>query len=120
MIIGYCWRRSSIQSPYTHHGNDMFKVLLASSLILLSLGTASAASYYPERVEDAKAVYLTPQNFSVHGDGQADDTEAIQQAIDKEQETNDEGIVFIPSGTYRLTRTVYIWPGIRLIGYGPT
>ena len=45
------------------------------------------ASYYTMRLDDPKAVYLTRDNFSVHGDGIADDTDAIQQAIDKVQET---------------------------------
>jgi hypothetical protein len=98
----------------------MFKPLLILSLILCPATTLLAASYYPERPEDAKAVYLTRADFPVQGDGRADDTEAIQQAIDKEQETNSEGIVFLPSGRYRLTKTIHIWPGIRLIGYGAT
>jgi len=34
------------------------------------------------------------------------------------QETTGEGIVFIPEGRYRVTRTIYVWPGIRVIGYG--
>lgn len=79
-----------------------------------------AASYYPQRLEDAKAVYLTAPNFAVSGDGVHDDTDAIQHAIDREQADHHEGIVFIPSGRYRITRTVYVWPGIRLIGYGAT
>ena len=29
-----------------------------------------------------------------------------------------EGILFVPSGHYRITHTVYIWPSIRLIGFG--
>src|ERR1039458_5067630 len=29
-----------------------------------------------------------------------------------------EGILFIPQGRYRVTRTIYVWPGVRLIGYG--
>lgn len=87
---------------------------------MISFASAFATSYYPQRLEDAKAVYLTPATFSVRGDGKADDTEAIQQAIDQEEKTNREGIVFIPSGSYRLTKTIYVWPGIRLIGYGPT
>ncbi len=57
-----------------------------------------AASYYPLRLDDAKAVYLTPENFSVHGDGVADDTAAIQTAIDRAAE-HGEGILFVPSGT---------------------
>src|ERR1035438_2174815 len=70
------------------------------------------------RLDDPKAVYLTRDNFSVHGDGIADDTDAIQQAIDKVQETINQGIVFVAEGRYRLTKTIYIWPGVRVIGYG--
>src|SRR5207245_4851606 len=38
--------------------------------------------------------------------------------IDIVADTTHQGIVFIPEGRYRLTRTLYVWPGIRLIGYG--
>jgi Pectate lyase superfamily protein/SMP-30/Gluconolactonase/LRE-like region len=79
-----------------------------------------AVSYYPARVDDPRAVYLTPDNFPVKGDGIADDTAALQQAINKVQEQTNQGILFIPSGRYRLTKTVYVWPGIRLIGFGDT
>ena len=44
--------------------------------------------------------------------------DALQQAINKVQETTNQGILFIPAGRYRLTKTIYIWPGIRLIGFG--
>jgi len=77
-------------------------------------------SYYTVRLDDAKAIYLTRDHFPVHGDGLADDTAALQQAIDKVQETSNQGIVFVPEGRYRLSRTIYIWPGIRVIGYGAT
>src|SRR6267154_1136361 len=90
-------------------------------LVLLLLATPiSAQSYYPLRLDDPKAVYLTPENSPVHGDGTTDDTEALQFAINKVQETTGEGIVFVPSGRYRLTATVYVWGGIRVIGFGPT
>lgn len=78
----------------------------------------SANSYYLGRPDDPKAAYLTPDNFPVKGDGLSDDSEGIQRAIDTVQETHNQGIVFVPAGRYRLTKTVYIWPGIRLIGYG--
>ena len=80
--------------------------------------TCFASSAYPTRPDDPAAVYLTPRDFQVHGDGIADDSLAIQAAIDKLQETKGEGIVFVPQGRYRITRTIYIWPGIRVIGYG--
>ena len=79
-----------------------------------------AVSYYPARLDDPRAVYLTPDNFPVKGDGIADDTAALQQAINKVQEQTNQGILFIPSGRYRLTKRVYVWPGIRLIGFGKT
>jgi hypothetical protein len=77
-----------------------------------------AASYYTVHPDDPKAVYLTSQQFGIRGDGIADDTEAIQKAIDKVQETAGEGIVLIPEGRYKISKTIYVWPSIRLIGYG--
>jgi hypothetical protein len=49
-----------------------------------------------------------------------DDTAELQAAINRVQETTRRGIVFIPSGRYRLTHEIQIWSGIRLIGYGAT
>jgi Pectate lyase superfamily protein/SMP-30/Gluconolactonase/LRE-like region len=89
-------------------------------LLFASLTTSAfAASTYPTRLDDTGAVYLTPQEFHVYGDGQQDDSEAVQAAIDKLQSSKGEGIVFIPQGRYRISRTIYLWPGVRLIGYGP-
>src|SRR5258708_4648547 len=96
---------------------NRFKWLLVLTLLTTPIG---AQSYFPLRLDDPKAVYLTRENFPVHGDGTADDTEALQSAINKVQETTGEGIVFVPSGRYRLTATVYVWGGIRVIGFGPT
>ncbi len=101
----------------------MIRAGLASALFSLALSWAMplvAASYYPSRLEDAKAIYLTSDSFPVKGDGIADDSVALQQAIDTVQAKTNQGILFVPSGTYRLTKTIYIWPGIRLIGFGAT
>src|SRR5438552_19122352 len=92
-----------------------FKWLLVLPLLATPIG---AQSYYRLRLDDPKAVYVTPENFPVHADGITDDTEALQSAIDKVQETTGEGIVFVPSGRYRLTTTVYVWGGIRMIVFG--
>src|SRR5436309_8692753 len=96
---------------------NVSKWLLAIALLATPI---AAQSYYPLRLDDPKALYLTSENYKVHADGIADDTEALQSAINKVQETTGEGIVFVPSGRYRLTTTVYVWGGIRVIGYGPT
>jgi sugar lactone lactonase YvrE len=82
--------------------------------LLLLAGPGWAASYYPVRLDDPKAVYLT----GARGDGVADDTDAIQSAIDKVQSTVGQGVVFVPEGRYRVTKTLYVWPSIRVIGYG--
>jgi sugar lactone lactonase YvrE len=78
----------------------------------------SAASFYSSRLDDPAAIYLTSENFPVLGDGIADDSLALQEAIDKVASSTGAGVLFIPEGTYRLTKTVYVWPGVRLIGYG--
>ena len=94
--------------------------MLLTTVFVLAQAAAPApgSSYYPLRLDDPRAVYLVPESFPVHGDGVADDTAALQQAIDHVEEATKQGIVFVPEGRYRLTSTVYVWPGIRLIGYG--
>jgi len=72
------------------------------------------------------SVYLTapddPKAVTVKGtgDGVADDTAAIQQALDAVSNRGAGGLVFLPSGRYRITRTIVVWPGVRLLGIGPT
>ncbi|MEI9960616.1 MAG: glycosyl hydrolase family 28-related protein [Limisphaerales bacterium] len=70
----------------------------------------SAASFYPQRLDDPKAVYVSPSGN--------DDTAALQKAVNQVQETTGQGIVLLAPGRYHISDTVYIWPGIRLIGYG--
>ena len=79
---------------------------------------ASAAS--PSAFETAPA---EPGAITVKaiGDGRADDSAAIQAAIDQAASSKTgEGIVFLPSGRYRISRTLYMWPGVRLFGVGKT
>jgi hypothetical protein len=84
------------------------------------LASAVLSSFYPVRLDDPKATYLGEGGFSVAGDGVRDDTDGIQSAIDHVQRTSGQGIVFVPSGTYRISLTLVVWPGVRVIGYGPT
>lgn len=96
--------------------------MILRSLLFTALAPALLAgpSVFTQRPEDPAAVYVTPENFAVKADGLADDTAALQAAINRVQETTRRGIVFIPSGRYRLTSALLVWSGIRLIGYGPT
>jgi hypothetical protein len=98
----------------------MKMTLVSALLFVCAASSAIASSVFTTRLDDPKAVYLTAPEFDAHGDGKADDSAAIQAALDKAAGSAHEGIVFVPSGRYRLTRTLYIWPGVRVIGYGAT
>ena len=86
-------------------------------ICFLFITTSRAQSVIMDRLEDPQAVYLDAM-LHAKGDGHADDTGALQAAIDHVVDLHHEGIVFIPPGRYRLTRTVFVWAGVRLIGYG--
>ncbi|HUQ08731.1 MAG TPA: glycosyl hydrolase family 28-related protein, partial [Steroidobacteraceae bacterium] len=83
-------------------------------------GTVHAASFYPVRPDDPQAVDFSREAFGAHADGAGDDSDALQRAIDRVQETTGAGVLLIPEGRYRLSKTVYVWQGIRLLGYGAT
>ena len=78
---------------------------------LAAVVAARSASFYPQRLEDPQAVYVTP---STNGD----DTASLQQAVNQVQAATGQGIVLLGPGRYRVTDTLYVWPGIRLVGYG--
>lgn len=92
--------------------------LMATFLAAALAAPHSAAAQITARPDDPQAVYLDAPAFNAKGDGQADDTAALQAAINAVQTTNHRGIVFVPEGRYRITHPVYVWAGIRLIGFG--
>jgi hypothetical protein len=77
---------------------------------LTAAASMRAASFYAQRLEDPNAVYVSPSG--------GDDTIALQQALNRIQETTRQGVVLLAPGKYRISDTLYIWPGIRMIGYG--
>ena len=86
---------------------------------LAALGAPAAAtastSVFATAPHDPRAVTV-----KAVGDGRADDTAAIQAALDQAKGGGDGGIVFLPSGRYRISRTLFIWPAVRMFGFGPT
>ncbi len=79
---------------------------------------SNGASIYTGCIEDPQAVYLTNDHFPVNADGVSDDSDIIQEAINRVKARYNFGIVFIPEGTYLIRKTIYIPKAIRLIGYG--
>lgn len=99
----------------------MTRAIVALLMVSASSPLALAStSQYLVRLQDKAATYVTPDHYPVHADGAGDDTAALQQAIDAQWQAHKEGIVFLPSGRYRISHTLYVWPSIRIIGYGKT
>ena len=91
---------------------------LRLALLILLAAPTWAQSIYTQRPPDPLAV-VADASAGLHGNGVADDTAALQSAIDRVAETTGQGLVFLPSGRYLISTTIYLWSGIRLIGYGP-
>jgi hypothetical protein len=92
-------------------------------LALTIMGAALPASVQAARPVSAWAVRPDdPRAVTVKGvgDGRADDTVAIQSAIDASRGKTGEGIVFLPSGRYRITRSILVPQGVRVFGVGRT
>src|SRR6478752_7682850 len=95
------------------------------------LGAASAASIALAMMASAPAeasisVFVTAPDdpaavvVKAKGDGRADDTAALQGAIDAAAAKPGGGLVFLPSGRYRISKTLFLWPGVRVFGVGAT
>lgn len=95
-------------------------------VLLFSLGILQPAtnpvpttnSVYTERPEDPLAYYFTSENYGIKADGKMDVSDALQKAINQVKSEKNYGILFIPEGKYRITKTIYIPKAVRLIGYG--
>jgi sugar lactone lactonase YvrE len=101
---------------HTRIGRD----LLFVPLWLGVASTACAQSAIATRLDDPKAVYVAASGSGARTGGESDGSARLQAAIDEAENNVREGIVFVAAGQYRLTRTVYVWPGVRVIGYGAT
>jgi hypothetical protein len=91
---------------------EPMKNILLSALAFSLCSAAFAASVITTRLDDPRAIYVDAPVAN------ADSSVALQSAIDRASDAGREGIVFIPASRYTLTRTINIWPGVRLIGYG--
>ena len=107
---GICRSVTSTSPLKTARAGVVVIVLLAG----VSSGVLRAQSCFTQQPDDPRAVVFTKEAFGAHADGVGDDTDALQQAMNR----GARGIVLIPEGRYRLTKTLYITTGTRVFGYG--
>jgi hypothetical protein len=99
-------------------------VILISAILILDLFRAldvsgiNNNSVYTGRLNDPEAVYFTPEEFNIKADGSVDVSLELQKAINQLKKEKNFGIIFVPEGTYLISKTIYIPKAIRLIGYG--
>jgi hypothetical protein len=86
-------------------------VCITALTLLASTAAFASTSAMQSAPSDPRAVTVEGK-----GDGNADDTDAIQHALDEASEHG--GVVFLPSGRYKISRSVLIWPAVRLFGTG--
>jgi hypothetical protein len=102
----------------------MMRRMIAAFLVAVTAQVAGAEAQ-PQAGHSVSVFTTVPNDpaavtVKAKGDGVADDSDAIQAAIDKASAKPGGGIVFLPSGRHRITRTIYMWPGVRLFGAGRT
>jgi hypothetical protein len=86
------------------------------ALCVAASGPAKASvSAFVTAPDDPAAVVV-----KARGDGRTDDGAAIQAAIDAAAAKGGGGLVFLPSGRYRISKTLFLWPGVRVFGVGAT
>ena len=88
---------------------------LALAFALAVPASAASVSAFQTMPEDPRAVVVHAK-----GDGKTDDTAAIQQAIDAAANKGEGGVVFLPSGRYRITKSILIPLAVRVYGVGAT
>ena len=103
----------STNSIFIKAGYYAFLLLLAFFVKAAGAGE----SVYKQKPNDSEAVYFIPENYGVMGKN-ADVSDALQQVINRLKQEKNFGIVFIPEGVYRISKTIYVPQAIRLIGYG--
>lgn len=89
--------------------------LLALALAATALPALASTSAFQNKPDDARAATVQAK-----ADGKSDDTAAIQKAIDSVANGGQGGVVFLPSGRYRITRSILIPLAVRVYGVGPT
>jgi hypothetical protein len=107
MAISFRKAKPSVKQP-----TAFFAVILRQAQIqIAALFCITFLLAYPTWAEDSQ---INVHDFGAMGDSKTDDTYSIQKALDNMGEKG--GVVYIPSGIYRLNGTLTIPNGVTLKG----
>jgi len=81
------------------------------------VGSGTGTAYNSQTVQFKLQQYIGVKDFGAVGDGVADDTTAIQNAINAAIAYGQGTSVYFPVGTYLIKDTLTVTSGIRLYGY---
>lgn len=103
-------------NKYTPDGPQKFQGTISSTVRPQSL--LDGGKYYskskPQYETLSTANFVSARDSGATGDGRTDDTTAIQNAINTAVSSNK--VLFFEHGVYRVTRTIYVPPGARMVG----
>ncbi|MFJ9353769.1 glycosyl hydrolase family 28-related protein [Streptomyces mirabilis] len=112
-MIGF-YGPDGVTNLYLDFGFAGGRVLMQAS----DLG-ASVTDLQANKVDRSELPSLNVKTTGATGNGVADDTTAIQSAINQAN-TAGGGVVYFPAGTYKLTSALTIYSKVHLVGDGQT
>ena len=100
----------SAEGVYNTQG--MFPLVLGPPILYkgLSFYSRSKPQYGNTGIESVMSI----RAMGAIGDGKADDTEAVQKAI--AMAASSGNLLFVDHGVYKVTKTIYVPPGTRMVG----
>ena len=80
------------------------------------LAVSEDDAFMPTQVFVPGRHFDVKEDFGAVGDGKADDTDAIQNAIDAARAYGNHAMAYLPKGEYRITRTLHVDGGEYMLG----
>lgn len=103
---------------YTPNGPNKWRGTYAAPARPAALLASNSNRYFtkskPQYVSFGISSFVSIRSAGATGDGSTDDSTAIQNALNSAASSGK--IVFFDHGTYRVTKTIYIPPGSRIVG----
>ncbi|KAJ5679840.1 CAZyme family GH55 [Penicillium macrosclerotiorum] len=103
---------------YTPNGPTNFQGTFTAATRPSALLASGSSKYYtktkPQYAASPTSSFVSIRSAGAKGDGSTDDTSAIQSALTTAASSGK--IVYFDQGTYKVTGTIYVPPGSRIVG----